>query len=93
MSNFFDNLLSSDNKISQNKTHKMDCAPSLDLEQTGHQSCQICTQWIGSIQVNKDRQMAYNPQLQEHRSVTKKCFISALNSAHLALLHLYTTYL
>ena len=36
-------------------------------------------------------QMAYNPYVQEHTSVTKKCFISALNSVHLAFLQLYIT--
>ena len=48
-STFFDNLQSSDNKISQNKTYRMDTS--------GHQLCQICAQWIGSIRVNKDRRV------------------------------------
>ena len=35
--------------------------------------------------------MTYNSHVQEHRSVTKECFISALNSIYSALLHPYTT--
>ena len=37
--------------------------------------------------------MTYNSHVQEHRSVTKECFISALNSIYSALLHPYTTYI
>ena len=35
--------------------------------------------------------MTYNSHVQEHRSVTKECFIPALNSIYSALLHPYTT--
>ena len=35
--------------------------------------------------------MTYNSHVQEHRSVTKECFISALNSIFSAPLHPYTT--
>ena len=42
-------------------------------------------------QRGKYGQMAYTSHVQEHRSVTKKCFISALNIVYSALLHPYTT--
>ena len=35
--------------------------------------------------------MTYNLHVQEHRSVTKECFISALNSIYSARLHPYIT--
>ena len=35
--------------------------------------------------------MIYDSHVQEHRSVKKECFISALNSIYSALLHPYTT--
>ena len=35
--------------------------------------------------------MAHNSHVQEHRHLTKKGFISALNSVYLALLHPFTT--
>ena len=42
-------------------------------------------------QGGKYGQMAYDSHVQEHRPVTKECFISALNSVQSALLHAYTT--
>ena len=42
-------------------------------------------------QGGKYGQMAYNSHVQEHRSVTKEYFISALNSIYSAPLHPYTT--
>ena len=36
-------------------------------------------------------QIAYNSHVQEHRSLTKKCFISVFKSVHSALLHPYTS--
>ena len=52
---------------------------------------------IGRVNLGKYRQggkygqMTYNSHVQEHRSVTQKCFISAYNSVHSSLLHPYTT--
>ena len=42
-------------------------------------------------QGGKYGQMTYNSHVQEHRSVTKKCFISTFYSVDSALLHPYTT--
>ena len=54
-------------------------------------SSQGCKQ-LGSIRTGgKYGHMTYNSHVQEHRSVTKECFISALNSIYSALLHPCTT--